>query len=81
MLAERRARAGRGKVRENSRSHEGGWKKVVAPSALAFADNYPMPQALRLMAFKKLSPLLQQQRVALVKPVFVSLRSMLHMAI
>src|SRR5437763_15089488 len=25
---------------------EGGWKKVVAPSALAFADNYPMPQAL-----------------------------------
>jgi len=26
--------------------HEGGWKKVVAPSALPFADNYPMPQAL-----------------------------------
>jgi 2,4-dienoyl-CoA reductase-like NADH-dependent reductase (Old Yellow Enzyme family) len=25
---------------------EGGWKKVVAPSALAFADTYPMPQAL-----------------------------------
>ncbi|MEY2521293.1 MAG: hypothetical protein QOF24_3052 [Verrucomicrobiota bacterium] len=25
---------------------EGGWKKVVAPSALAFTDNYPMPQAL-----------------------------------
>jgi 2,4-dienoyl-CoA reductase-like NADH-dependent reductase (Old Yellow Enzyme family) len=25
---------------------EGGWKKVVAPSALSFADNYPMPQAL-----------------------------------
>jgi 2,4-dienoyl-CoA reductase-like NADH-dependent reductase (Old Yellow Enzyme family) len=25
---------------------EGGWKKVVAPSALRFADNYPMPQAL-----------------------------------
>ncbi len=25
---------------------EGGWSKVVAPSALAFADNYPMPQAL-----------------------------------
>jgi 2,4-dienoyl-CoA reductase-like NADH-dependent reductase (Old Yellow Enzyme family) len=24
----------------------GGWKKVVAPSALAFADHYPMPQAL-----------------------------------
>jgi len=27
---------------------EGGWKKVVAPSALRFADNYPMPQALTL---------------------------------
>src|SRR5260370_2148601 len=25
---------------------EGGWKKVVAPSALAFTANYPMPQAL-----------------------------------
>ena len=25
---------------------EGGWKKVVAPSALAFAKSYPMPQAL-----------------------------------
>ncbi|HWY51780.1 MAG TPA: NADH:flavin oxidoreductase/NADH oxidase [Chthoniobacterales bacterium] len=25
---------------------EGGWKEVVAPSALAFAETYPMPQAL-----------------------------------
>jgi 2,4-dienoyl-CoA reductase-like NADH-dependent reductase (Old Yellow Enzyme family) len=25
---------------------EGGWKKVVAPSAMAFTDNYPMPYAL-----------------------------------
>ena len=25
---------------------EGGWKKVVAPSPLAFAESYPMPQAL-----------------------------------
>jgi 2,4-dienoyl-CoA reductase-like NADH-dependent reductase (Old Yellow Enzyme family) len=25
---------------------EGGWKKVAAPSALAFAETYPMPQAL-----------------------------------
>src|SRR5437764_615522 len=33
-----------GTVPEN----EGGWKKVVAPSALRFADNYPMPQALTL---------------------------------
>src|SRR5437762_6820596 len=27
---------------------EAGWKKVVAPSALRFADTYPMPQALTL---------------------------------
>ena len=26
----------------------GGWKKVVAPSAVPFSDNYPMPQALSL---------------------------------
>jgi 2,4-dienoyl-CoA reductase-like NADH-dependent reductase (Old Yellow Enzyme family) len=25
---------------------EGGWKKVVAPSAVPFTDNYPMPHAL-----------------------------------
>src|SRR5437879_12781969 len=33
---------GHGTIPENG----GGWKKVVAPSALAFADHYPMPQAL-----------------------------------
>jgi 2,4-dienoyl-CoA reductase-like NADH-dependent reductase (Old Yellow Enzyme family) len=38
----RRPWDGQGTVPEN----EGGWKKVVAPSALAFTDNYPMPQAL-----------------------------------
>ena len=27
---------------------EGGWTKVVAPSALAFADSYPMPEALTI---------------------------------
>lgn len=27
---------------------DGGWPDVVAPSAVAFADNYPMPQALTL---------------------------------
>src|SRR6202162_3626616 len=31
-----------GTVPEN----EGGWRNVMAPSALPFADNYPMPQAL-----------------------------------
>jgi 2,4-dienoyl-CoA reductase-like NADH-dependent reductase (Old Yellow Enzyme family) len=33
---------GNGRVPES----EGGWNKVVAPSAIAFADHYPMPQAL-----------------------------------
>jgi len=33
---------GHGMIPEN----KGGWKSVVAPSALAFADDYPMPQAL-----------------------------------
>jgi 2,4-dienoyl-CoA reductase-like NADH-dependent reductase (Old Yellow Enzyme family) len=33
---------GGGAIPEN----EGGWKNVVAPSALRFADNYPLPQAL-----------------------------------
>jgi 2,4-dienoyl-CoA reductase-like NADH-dependent reductase (Old Yellow Enzyme family) len=38
----RRPWEGQGAILES----EGGWKKVVAPSALAFTDNYPMPQAL-----------------------------------
>jgi 2,4-dienoyl-CoA reductase-like NADH-dependent reductase (Old Yellow Enzyme family) len=33
---------GNGAIPESS----GGWKKVVAPSAVAFAEHYPMPQAL-----------------------------------
>jgi 2,4-dienoyl-CoA reductase-like NADH-dependent reductase (Old Yellow Enzyme family) len=33
---------GHGALPENA----GGWKDVVAPSALAFADNYPMPRAV-----------------------------------
>ncbi len=33
---------GNGAISESA----GGWKKVVAPSALRFTDNYPMPQAL-----------------------------------
>ena len=32
---------GQGKVPET----EGGWNKVVAPSAIAFADHYPLPEA------------------------------------
>jgi len=34
-----RPREGSGTVPEK----EGGWKNVVAPSAVLFADNYPMP--------------------------------------
>jgi 2,4-dienoyl-CoA reductase-like NADH-dependent reductase (Old Yellow Enzyme family) len=36
--------AGHGMIPEN----EGGWNNVVAPSALAFADHYPMPRALSI---------------------------------
>ena len=38
----RRPSEGQGVVPE----HAGGWSKVVAPSALPFADGYPLPQAL-----------------------------------
>src|SRR5882724_6484989 len=38
----RRPWEGQGTIPES----EGGWKKVVASSAVAFADTYPMPQAL-----------------------------------
>ena len=38
----RRPWEGQGLIPED----EGGWKQVVAPSALAFAETYPMPQAL-----------------------------------
>src|ERR1039458_8454001 len=30
----------------------GGWKNVVAPSAVPFADNFPMPHALNLEGIK-----------------------------
>src|SRR5690349_5524235 len=40
--------AGHGTVPER----EGGWKEVVAPSALAFAPGYPMPQALSIDGMK-----------------------------
>ncbi len=42
--------AGHGRVPES----EGGWNHVAAPSALAFADDYPMPQALSLDGIKNI---------------------------
>ncbi len=33
---------------------EGGWKEVVAPSAVAFADNYPAPHALTVEGIQKI---------------------------
>jgi 2,4-dienoyl-CoA reductase-like NADH-dependent reductase (Old Yellow Enzyme family) len=42
--------AGHGRVPER----EGGWNNVVAPSALAFADDYPIPQALSLDGIKNI---------------------------
>src|SRR3982750_4689683 len=41
---------GQGTVPES----EGGWKNVVGPSAIPFADNYPMPQALTLESIQKI---------------------------
>lgn len=40
--------AGHGKVPES----QGGWTNVVAPSALPFADHYPMPQELSIEGIK-----------------------------
>ncbi len=34
---------------------EGGWSEVLAPSAVAFADNYPLPQALSLDGIARLT--------------------------
>jgi 2,4-dienoyl-CoA reductase-like NADH-dependent reductase (Old Yellow Enzyme family) len=45
----RRPWEGQGAIPES----EGGWKKVVAPSALAFTDTYPMPQALKTEGIKE----------------------------
>jgi 2,4-dienoyl-CoA reductase-like NADH-dependent reductase (Old Yellow Enzyme family) len=42
--------AGQGMVSEN----DGGWNNVVAPSALAFADYYPMPRALSIDGIKNI---------------------------
>jgi 2,4-dienoyl-CoA reductase-like NADH-dependent reductase (Old Yellow Enzyme family) len=42
--------AGNGAISPN----EGGWNNVVAPSALRFADNYPMPQALSIAGIKNI---------------------------
>jgi 2,4-dienoyl-CoA reductase-like NADH-dependent reductase (Old Yellow Enzyme family) len=42
--------AGHGRVPES----EGGWNNVVAPTALAFADEYPMPRALSIDGIKNI---------------------------
>jgi 2,4-dienoyl-CoA reductase-like NADH-dependent reductase (Old Yellow Enzyme family) len=42
--------AGHGTVPES----DGGWKKVVAPSAIPFAHHFPMPQALSLEGIKEI---------------------------
>lgn len=41
---------GQGAISESA----GGWKNVVAPSALRFADSYPMPQALSSDGIKEI---------------------------
>src|ERR1700741_5036886 len=42
--------AGHGRIREE----EGGWSNVVAPSALAFTEGYPMPRALSVDEIKNI---------------------------
>src|ERR1700674_57721 len=42
--------SGHGMIPESN----GGWNNVVAPSALAFADQYPMPQALSIDGIKNI---------------------------
>ena len=42
--------AGYGRVPES----EGGWENVVAPSAMAFTDGYPMPRALSIDGIKNI---------------------------
>jgi len=42
--------AGHGRIPES----EGGWSNVVAPSALAFTDDYPMPKALSIDGIKNI---------------------------
>jgi 2,4-dienoyl-CoA reductase-like NADH-dependent reductase (Old Yellow Enzyme family) len=42
--------SGHGTIPESN----GGWNNVVAPSALAFADQYPMPQALSIDGIKNI---------------------------
>src|SRR5712671_4369337 len=42
--------AGHGMVPES----EGGWNSVIAPSALAFTDEYPMPRALSIDGIKNI---------------------------
>ena len=54
MPVARPALTGRGQVSGKIRENEGGWKNVVAPSALPFADNYPMPQALSVEGIKNI---------------------------
>jgi 2,4-dienoyl-CoA reductase-like NADH-dependent reductase (Old Yellow Enzyme family) len=42
---------GQGAIAESA----GGWKNVVAPSALRFADTYPMPQALSVDGIREIT--------------------------
>src|SRR5260370_40336021 len=44
--------SGHGKIPESN----GGWNNVVPPSALAFADDYPLPQALSIDGIAHIAP-------------------------
>jgi len=69
--------AGNGGIPES----DGGWDNVVAPSALPFADNYPMPRALSVDGLRMSSRLLPPPHAVPVKRISVSLRFTLLMVI
>src|SRR5204862_7717731 len=60
---------------------EGGWKNVMAQSAIAFTENYPEPQALSRDGVRKSSPRLPPRRGAHAMPAFASSRYTPRMAI
>ena len=61
---------GNGKIPESA----GGWSKVVAPSAIPFADTYPMPLALSIDGIQEVVSAFAAAASAPAKPVFASSR-------
>ena len=69
--------AGRGAVPEA----QGGWRQVVAPSAVTFVEGYPLPEALTEGGIRTLVTSLPRQRAGLSTRGFVSWNFMPRTAI